>query len=89
MAASHRKTVTVSSKGWVVIPSPLRRKIDLRPGMKMHVEEIEGRIILTPQREDPVDALFGCLAGEESLTGVLLEEKRREKAHDESKFRSG
>lgn len=89
MTASHRSTVTVSSKGWVVIPSYLRRKINLRPGMKVHVEEIEGRIVLTPQTEDPVDSLFGCLADEESLTGFLLEEKRTERGHEEAKLRSG
>ena len=76
--------VTVSSKGWVVIPSLFRRKIGLKPGMKMEVTETEGKIILTPQAGDPVDELYGKLAGGVSLTAALLadraEERKREQA---------
>ena len=61
MTASHSAKVTVSSKGWVVITAPLRRKIRLNPGMKMIAEEVEGRTVLTPQSHDPVDTLFGKL----------------------------
>lgn len=89
MVAYRRTTVTVSSKGWVVIPASLRRRINLRPGTKMQVEEDEGRIVLTPQTEDPVDSLFGSLAEEESLTRDLLEERRREKDREAAKLRNG
>lgn len=75
MTVSPSKTVTVSSKGWVVIPSPLRKKIGLKPGMKMTVTESEGKIVLTPQDGDPVERLYGKLAGGESLTEALLEER--------------
>jgi AbrB family looped-hinge helix DNA binding protein len=76
--------VTVSPKGWVVIPSLIRRKIGLRPGMKVKVTETEGKIVLTPQACDPVDEFYGKLAGGESLTEALLadraEERKRERA---------
>ena len=56
MDAFNSTIVTVSSKGWVVIPPSLfRRKIGVKPGMKMMVTETEGKIILTPQAGDPVD----------------------------------
>ncbi len=84
MSVSHATTVTVSAKGWVVIPVSIRKKINLKPGMKMVVDEVEGKIVLIPQSADAVDALFGKLAGEESLTKALMAEKaedeRREKA---------
>ena len=84
MGAFNSTIVTVSSKGWVVIPSLFRRKIGLKPGMKMEVTEIEGKIVLTPQVGDPVDELYGKLAGGESLTAALLtdraEERKREQA---------
>jgi len=89
MSASYSAKVTVSSKGWVVIPASLRKKIRLKPGMKVIAEEVEGRIVLTPQPDDPVDTLFGKLAGEDSLTGALLTEKSREKEIEEAKVRSG
>jgi AbrB family looped-hinge helix DNA binding protein len=53
----HSTIVTISSKGWVVIPSLFRRHIGLKPGMKMMVTEADGKIVLTPQAIDPVDAL--------------------------------
>ena len=84
MGAFNSTIVTVSSKGWVVIPSLFRRKIGLKPGMKMKVTEKEGKIVLTPQAGDPVDELYGKLAGGESLTAALLadraEERKREQA---------
>jgi len=85
---SQPKTVTVSSKGWVVIPSPLRRKIGLKPGMKMTVTETDGKIVLTPQAGDPVDRCYGKLAGGESLTEALLEERKKERRREKAKVRS-
>ena len=84
MGAFNSTIVTVSAKGWVVIPSLFRRKIGLKPGMKMEVTETEGKIVLTPQAGDPVDELYGKLAGGESLTAALrasrVEERDREQA---------
>ncbi len=52
--------------------------------MRMEVTEIEGKIVLTPQVDNPVDELYGKLAGGESLTAALLadraEERKREQA---------
>lgn len=88
MAPPQSTTVTVSAKGWVVIPAPLRKKIGLKPGMKVIVTESQGNIVLTPQAEDPVERLYGKLAGGESLTGSLLEERVRERHREKAKVRS-
>lgn len=84
----HSSTATVSSKGWVVIPSMLRRKIGLKPGMKVMVTEVDGKILLTPQESDPVDMLYGKLAGGESLTDALLEARKGDRAREKNKVRS-
>jgi len=88
MDTLHSTIVTVSSKGWVVIPSLFRRQIGLKPGMKILVTETEGKIVLTPQTNDPVDALFGKLAVCESLTKELLTERKKERAHEKNKIHS-
>jgi AbrB family looped-hinge helix DNA binding protein len=88
MSAVDSSTVTVSAKGWVVIPSLLRRKIGLKPGMKVSVTEVDGKIVLTPQIEDPVDALYGRLAGGESLTAALLNAKAEDRGRENKKFHS-
>jgi len=88
MKLPNIKTVTVSSKGWVVIPAPIRKKIRLKPGMKMTVQERGGKIILEPQSGDTVDTLFGKLAGKSSLTRALLEDRAEEKQREKKGLHS-
>jgi len=88
MGTLHSTIVTVSSKGWVVIPSLFRRQIGLKPGMKMVVSEAEGKIVLTPQAIDPVEALYGKLAIGESLTEELLADRKRVEHRKEKKSSS-
>jgi AbrB family looped-hinge helix DNA binding protein len=40
----------VSTKGQVVLPSPIRRKLGLRPGDALDANLLSGRIVLTPRR---------------------------------------
>jgi AbrB family looped-hinge helix DNA binding protein len=86
MGTFNSAIVTISSKGWVVIPSLFRRQIGLKPGMKMLVTETEGRIVLTPQVGDPVDELYGKLAKGESLTEALLMDREEEKDREQAKI---
>lgn len=44
---------TVSTKGQVVLPGPLRRRLDIRAGDPLDAEIEEGRIVLTPRRKRP------------------------------------
>ena len=88
MSTSNSAIVTISSKGWVVIPSLFRRQIGLKPGMKMVVTEAKGKIVLTPQVIDPVDELYGKLAKGESLTEALLADRAEEKDREQAKIRA-
>jgi AbrB family looped-hinge helix DNA binding protein len=40
----------LSTKGQVVVPGPLRRKLGLRPGDALDVRAEDGSIVLTPRR---------------------------------------
>jgi len=88
MGSLNSTIVTVSSKGWVVIPSLFRRQIGLKPGMKMVVTEADGKIVLTPQAGDAVDKLYGKLADGESLTEALLADRTEEKKREKAKIHS-
>lgn len=46
----------VSTKGQVVLPSPLRRRLGIRAGDPLEAEIESGRIILTPRRKKPLRA---------------------------------
>lgn len=73
-------TVTVSSKGWVVIPAELRTKYDLRPGAEVQVVDYGGVLALLPKLADPIKYAAGMLKGPKSLTRALITEHRKEKS---------
>ena len=43
----------VSTKGQVVLPGPIRRKLGIRAGDELEVKVEAGRIVLTPPRKRP------------------------------------
>lgn len=43
-------TVTISPKFQIVIPRPLRERLQLRPGQRLQVLEYAGRLELIPER---------------------------------------
>lgn len=62
----------VSTKGQVVLPGPIRRKLGLRPGDPLDAKLEGGRIVLTPRRArarkvmilvDPISGLPVLSAG--------------------------
>ncbi len=40
----------LSTKGQVVLPSPLRRRLGIEPGDPLDVDVEDGRVILTPKK---------------------------------------
>ena len=66
---------TVSTKGQVVLPGPLRRRLGIRAGDPLDANIEEGRIVLTPRKKrprrvkimtDPVTGLPVLSAGEDA-----------------------
>jgi AbrB family looped-hinge helix DNA binding protein len=78
-------TVTVSAKGWVVIPKNLREKYGLEKGTQLQVVDYGHVLALVPLPDDPVDALHGMLEGGPSLTADLLAERARERVREEAR----
>ncbi len=77
----------VSTKGWVVIPAPLRKKYGLEPGSTVEILDAEGRIILFPGMKDPIEEACGMLAEGSSLTQDLLAERAKELEREEARLR--
>jgi len=78
---------TVSSKGQVVIPAALRKKVRITGGTRVSVSEKNGEITLTPNPYDALLALRGCLSHvEEDVEAWWIEEKRKECEREEVKF---
>ena len=78
---------TVSSKGQVVIPAPLRKKYGLKAGSKVSISDQDGHFTVTPNPFDALLALRGCLSHiEEDVEGWWMEEKRKEREREDAKL---
>jgi antitoxin PrlF len=65
---------TVSVKGQVTVPKPLRDRLDIRPGDELDFTEEDGRLVaLKSSRQDPVDAVYGSLDLERSTDEIIRE----------------
>ena len=78
-------TVTISEKGWVVIPAELRRKYNLRPGTEVQVVDYGGVLALVPNLVEPTQEAAGMLKGRTSLTRALLAERRAERRREKTR----
>jgi AbrB family looped-hinge helix DNA binding protein len=87
MAIAMPTRAKVSTKGWVVIPAPLRKKYGLQPGSTVEIFDAEGRIILFPGMKDPIEEAHGMLAEGPSLTQELLAERAEELEREAAKLR--
>ncbi len=69
-----------TSKGQVVIPSKLRRRLGIREGtyIQIDVDDINKKLILTPVTREYVHSLRGKYKGK-GLMKALMAEKNREK----------
>ncbi len=68
-------TATVTSKGQITIPKPIRDALELEPGDRVAFRfDDEGRVILEPETLDLLQ-LFGALKPE--VRGVTVEDMRR------------
>jgi antitoxin PrlF len=63
---------TVSEKGQVTIPKPLRSRLGIRAGQVLEVQEQQGRLVITKSTaRDPVDEVFGILKLGQSTDEIM------------------
>ncbi|MEW6667545.1 MAG: AbrB/MazE/SpoVT family DNA-binding domain-containing protein [Thermodesulfobacteriota bacterium] len=74
--------VQVSQKGHILIPKRIRKKYSLTPGGQVQILEEPDGILIKPAPKDPIESAWGFLEGDFSLTDDLLEEHRKEQAHE-------
>jgi len=79
--------VTISQKGWVVIPAELRKKYRLTPGTEVVVVDYGGVLSIIPAMRDPIKQGRGLLKDFPSLTEDLLKERAEELAREEARIK--
>lgn len=79
------KTVRASTKGQIVVPKDVRRRLGIGAGTVLGLSERRGALVLRPIRSAPglsaIDAACGLLEGSGALKH-LLEERRRERERE-------
>ena len=73
-------TVTLSTRGRIIIPKEFRERYNLKKGDKLHFIDYGGVISIVPASKDPIRSTEGMLKGEASLTDALLESRKQDKA---------
>ena len=73
------ETSVVTTKGQLVIPARLRRRLGIKKGTRVTFVEDSGRIIVQPVTREFIRDLRGSLQGEPSALTGLLEERKRER----------
>ena len=84
MKSANVLKAKVSAKGWVVIPAVLRKRFGIKPGTSVEFQETGKKIVLIPGTTDPVEELYGKLAGEISLKEALQKDRERELKREET-----
>ncbi len=71
-------TTIVTAKGQIVIPSRIRRKMNIEQGTKLYIEERGDELVLKPVTPDYLEKLSGVLKTEGKLSKALLKERAQE-----------
>ena len=72
-------TTTVTTKGQVVIPSKIRRKLNIKKGTKLYIEERGDELVLRPVTPEYFKKIAGILPTEGRLSKALLKERSRDR----------
>ena len=77
--------VTVSQKGWIVIPAELRDKYQWKPGDRVKVVDYGGVVSLVPVLRNAEEEAMGTLkAPGRSLLKALRRTRREERRRDQA-----
>ena len=69
----------LSKKGWVVIPTEIRKKYGLVKGERVNIIDYGGVISIIPVAKDAISESEGFFQGHPSLTKALIIERKKDK----------
>ena len=75
-------TTTVTSKGQIVIPAAIRRKLDIHKGTRLSVEERGDEIVLKAITPGFIRNAAGTLGTGGRLSQALIQERNRDRERE-------
>ena len=76
----------VTTKGQLVIPARIRRKLGIKPGTKVCFVERGGEILFQPVTKEYIRSMCGMLKSTTSVTQELLTDRKKDKEREEAKL---
>ncbi len=81
-------TTTITSKGQIVIPSRIRKHLNIKPGMRFVVQEKGRKIIVEQVDKNYFDQFAGILKGTNATEEFLMERKRENERENKKWLKS-
>ena len=75
-------TTIVTTKGQIVIPSKIRRRLNIKKGTKLYIEEREDELILKAVTPAYFEKIAGVLQTKGKLSKALIEERAKDKERE-------
>lgn len=79
------ESVTVSKRGYIVLPAHIRKEMNIKPGTKVLINKEKGRLILEtiPSFTKKLEGLTqGTIGDTPEAVDAFLEEERKERKND-------
>lgn len=73
------ETAYVTSKGQLVIPARIRKRLGIKPGTKVCFVERGNEILFQPVTKEYIKSVCGMLKSDSSVTEELLKERAKDK----------
>jgi AbrB family looped-hinge helix DNA binding protein len=80
------QVVPASSRGQIVIPKEIRKRLNIVAGKRLSVKAEGDRVLLTPLPDDPVESFCGIFKEKSSLTKALTEHRLKDKHREEKEI---
>ena len=71
-------TTVVTTKGQIVIPSKMRKHLNIKKGTKVYIEERGDELVIKPVNSEYFEKIAGVLQGKSNLTKALLKEREED-----------
>ena len=78
-------TGSVTTKGQLVIPAGIRRRLGIKAGTRVRFIERGGEIVLQPVTSAAIRGLCGVLKSDTSVTAQLLADRAKDREREEQK----